>query len=980
MLFLPHEYNNQVALQMRLVLRMLLLMQLIMLMHISVFANVKSIGSPLVRNYDVSHIPAGTQTWMIDTAPSGLAYFANNEGMLEFDGTKWRLYPLPRKTVVRSVKATADNRIYVGGYNEVGYFQADAKGKLVFRPLQQLIPVEARDFGEVWKIFEIGDRIVFQTFSQLMIYHSEVITVIEAPDMFHFSFFINGQFYVNDQSNGLHTFTLDYDLKKIDGVDVLAGKLIWAILPKGNKLLIATADEGVFEYDGQNTKPWRNQATALLQQKQIYSAVQVNATTYAFGTIQDGIIICDTSGKVLQHINADKGLQNNTVLSLQMDQYQNLWSGLDNGIDYIKINSPLTYLSTYNNLSSGYASVVHDGRLYLGTNRGVFYHDWQALLDGDIEQKFELVQGTQGQVWSLEVIDGSLFCGHNSGVFIINGTQSEMLSNVQGGWSFLKPEGRDDVVICGTYTYLLKFSKVDGRWKQGVQVKGFKESSRYLVNADESSIWISHGYKGVYRTHFNATFDSVSRVDFYNSANGFPSDKDISVMELFNRPVFTTSEGLYRYVHETDNFLPDEQLSRLLAKDNINILRPDSQGNIWYFNQTETGVFRQLEDGNYSLIELPFKQLNGKFIRYFQFVYPYDENNVIFGTQTGFAHYKPNYVKNYQRPFKTLIRKMQIFAGNDSVVYYGTPSGQSFFTSIPFRYNQIQFDFAANDFENPDDVRYFVKLDGFDDAWVDWQNQTNRQFTNLRHGDYTFQVKALNLFDTESAVASLSFRINPPWYLSIYAYVAYVFLIILALLLLVRYMRMRIEKAKKIFKQEQRKLFEEHERQMQFETLQTETELIKLRNEKLQSEKVLKDKELANTTMQIIQKSKSLMAIKMDLRKLARDLGAHPASNQVNAVIKKIDRSIDSDKQWEVFESHFENVHEEFLKRLKENYPELSPRELKLCAYLRLNISSKEIANLMNISVRGVEISRYRLRKKLGLEHDTNLTEFILSF
>ncbi len=965
---------------MRLVRRTLLLLLMLMGIHSGVLSNVKSIGSPLVSNYDVSQIPAGTQTWMIDIAPSGLAYFANNEGMLEFDGTKWRLYPLPRKTVVRSVKATADERIYVGGYNEVGYFQADANGMLLFNSLQQLIPVEVRDFGEVWKIFEMGERIIFQTFSHLLIYHMDVMTLIEAPEMFHFSFFINGQFYVNDQSEGLHTFTAEYELKKIAGVESLKGKLIWVMLAKGNKLLIATADEGVFEYDGENTKPWSTQASALLQKKQVYSAVQINTTTYAFGTIQDGIVICDTSGKVLQHINADKGLQNNTVLSLQMDQYQNLWLGLDNGIDYIKLNSPLTFLSTHNNLSSGYAAVVHDGLLYLGTNRGVFYHDWEALLDGNVDQKFELVEGTQGQVWTLEVIDGTLFCGHNSGIFIINGSQSEMLSNVQGGWSFLKPEGRNDVVICGTYTYLVKFSKVDGRWMQGVQVKGFKESSRYLVNADANSIWISHGYKGVYRTHFNAAFDSVTRVDFYNSANGFPSDKDISVMDLFNRPVFTTNSGFYRYVPETDNFLPDEQLSRLLAKDNINILKPDAQGNIWYFNQNESGVFRQLEDGNYSLIELPFRQLNGKFIRYFQFVYPHDENNVILGTQTGFAHYKPAYAKNYQRPFRTLIRKMQILAANDSVVYYGTPSSQPFHARIPFRYNQIQFDFAANDFENPDEVRYYVKLTGFDESWIDWQNQTNRQFTNLRHGDYTFQVKAVNLFDTESNIATLSFRIDPPWYLSIYAYIGYALLMVLALLLLVRYMRLRIEKAKRIYKEEQRKLFEERERQLQIETLQTEAELIKLRNEKLQSEKVQKDKELANTTMQIIQKSKSLISIKKDLRKLARDLGTHPACNQVNTVIKKINRSIDSDKQWEVFESHFENVHEEFLKRLKENYPDLSPRELKLCAYLRLNISSKEIANLMNISVRGVEISRYRLRKKLGLEHDTNLTDFILSY
>jgi DNA-binding CsgD family transcriptional regulator len=263
---------------------------------------------------------------------------------------------------------------------------------------------------------------------------------------------------------------------------------------------------------------------------------------------------------------------------------------------------------------------------------------------------------------------------------------------------------------------------------------------------------------------------------------------------------------------------------------------------------------------------------------------------------------------------------------------------------------------------------------------MEWQNLRTRQFTNLRHGDYTFRVKAVNLFGVESTEAILKFHIRPPWYLSRYAYFVYALMALLLIVLIVRYIRYRIEAARKAFEEDQKQKFAEREKQLQIESLTAEKELMELRNEKLRSEKIQKDKELANTTMQIIQKSKSLVALKNDLRKLARELGRHPASDHLHTIIRKINRSIDTDKQWEVFESHFENVHEEFLSRLKENYPDLTPRELKLCAYLRLNISSKEIANLMNISVRGVEISRYRLRKKLQLDHDTNLTDFIVSF
>jgi ligand-binding sensor domain-containing protein/DNA-binding CsgD family transcriptional regulator len=945
----------------------------------TMLAKVKNIGSPRVINYSQTLVQAGTQTWMIDQAPSGLIYFANNDGMLEFDGLKWRTYPLPYNTVVRSVKASSDGRIFAGGYNELGYFKAGYDGQLVFYSLHQLLPSQYQDFGEVWKIYEMNQAIIFQTFTQIMLLENDTIQVISAPDMFHFSYIVHNSLYIVDQTYGLFEFA-GGSLRKLRGTNLLDGKLIWTMLPLGNNILIATADQGLFVYDGTTLLPWENQAARLLTQNQVFCAMALEENTYAFGTIQNGLIICDDEGKLIQQLSVDNGLQNNTVLSMHMDHYNNLWLGLDNGIDYVEINSPLTYFSTFNNLSSGYAGIVHQGKLYLGTNRGVFYHDWNSLIEGGTEQKFRLVSGTQGQVWTLEVIDGTLFCGHNSGIFVIEGTSAEMLSPVQGGWAFIKPKGRDDVVICGTYTYLIRFEKINGKWSNGTQIKGFKESSRYLANDGPQSIWISHGYKGVFRTHFNDTYDSVVKVDFYNSRNGFPSDKDISVYTVLNRPVFTTGQGIYQYKPDEDAFAVDEMLSRRFGRDDMTILKEDSQGNIWYFTLDDAGVFRLKEDGNYIEVEIPFRELSGKFIKWFQHVYPHDDKNVFLSTQTGFVHYTPAFTKNYQQAFKSYIRSMRILSGTDSVVYKGTPSGLEFYTELPHKYNHIQFEFAANDFENPERIRFFLKLQGFDQDWVEWNNQATRQFTNLRHGDYTFKVKAISAFGVESDTASIRFSIKPPWYLSNYAYVAYLLLFILLFVLLIWYMQHRIERSRKLFEEEQRQIFLEREKQLQIESLLAEQEVIKLRNEKLQSDKVQRDKELANTTMQIIQRSKSLVAIKSNLRSLARDLGQHPSVNQVNAIIKKINRSIDSEKQWEVFESHFENVHEEFLKRLKENYPDLTPRELKLCAYLRLNISSKEIANLMNISVRGVEISRYRLRKKLGLGHDTNLTDFIISF
>ncbi|MFP4470543.1 MAG: triple tyrosine motif-containing protein [Bacteroidales bacterium] len=915
---------------------------------------------------------------MIDISTEGLAYFANNDGMLEFDGTTWKVYPLPQGSVVRSVKTTGDGRIYAGGFNEFGYFLPGNYKSLEFHSLEDLLPLYQRDFGDVWKIHKVPQGIVFQSYEQLMIYSENEITVVDAPETFHFSYVVHGELYLVDQTEGLFRLANDR-LVRVPGTALLQGQLLWAMLPKGNNILMATTDNGIYEFDGLRLREWKNPVSEMLIAKQVYSALPVNESTYAFGTIQDGLIISDTAGNVIQHINLDKGLQNSTVLSLNQDQYGNLWLGLDNGIDYVEISSPLTFFSHYNNISAGYAAVLHDNDLLFGTNQGVFAHNWDQLKSGGSNHEFSLIQGTQGQVWSLENIDGTLFCGHNSGVYLIENRQARQISDIQGGWTFIKPEGKNNLVICGTYSGLTSIEKRNNKWQPAKRIKGFRESSRFLVNDINRTLWMSHGYKGVFRIHLNEAFDSVVRVDFFNSDHGFPSNRDINVFEISGRIIFTTAEGFYKYDPRINKMIPDEEMNDLFPDKRIIIVHEDQKGNIWYFTPEDTGVLRLQEDGSYVNVDVPFRELSGRFIKWFQMVYPLDETNVFFGLQNGMVHYTPDYPKNYNKPFSAFIRNVSL-SGSDSSVYTGKGLGNPVIREIPYRYNDLQFSFAANDFENPAGLMFATRLENFDENWTSWQQRNIREFTNLRRGTYTFSIKARNIFGGESSPATLTFEIGPPWYMSWWAFVLYVILFLLLIFALVKYIRYRMEKSKKQEEERQKRLFREREKQLQTEALKSEKELIRLRNEKLRSEMIQKDKELANNTMQMIQKNKSLSSIKKDLLKLSRDIGDDIITGQVQSMVRKINRDMDSDRQWEVFESHFESVHEEFLKRLKAKYPDLTPRELKLCAYLRLNISSKEIATLMNISTRGVEISRYRLRKKLRLEHDINLTEFIISF
>ncbi len=939
-----------------------------------------NIGTPLVRQYNKSDFNAGRQTWMIGQSPDGMMYFANNDGLLEFDGSIWRLYRLPNHTIVRSLKIDQNGRIYVGGFNEFGYFELNEDKAMQYHSLVDLIPEDKRDFGEIWKIHFTSSGIVFQSFVGIYIVKNNEVKIIEPFSRFHFSFYVKGELYLMDVEEGMMRMSFD-KLFPVIGMKELVGKEVRGMLPLGKKLLIATASNGCFLYDGSKLEQWDSELSETLRQTQIFSVSRIGESSIAFGTIQKGLIITDTSGNIKLWLHRGKGLQNNTVLSLKVDSYENLWLGLDNGIDYVEINSPLRYLSYQDGLSSGYAAILHKGKLYLGTNQGVYFIDWNRFKNEELpEPSFKLVKNTSGQVWRLQNLKGKLICGHNNGTFIIEGEEAFNISEIDGGWTYIELVGQADYLIGGTYSGLILLKSGKDGIKFVRRIKGFNESSRDILQDRDGEIWIGHGLKGVFRLKLNERLDSAVQTRFYNSSSGLPSDYGITLFDYKGEIYFATENGIYDFDKETEKFYPDQELNELLGKKDFDKLQLDAEGNIWYFIPFSAGVYRLQEDGSYLDITVPFKQLYGSFIGGFPFVFPFNDRNVFFGVESGFVHYDPYYTKDYQKPFKTYIRQVDI-GNKDSLIFKGKIEKiNTYSPEIRYRNNNVHFHYGANDFENPARIEYSTFLNGYETSWSGWDSENNREFTNLHEGSYIFSVKAKNIYGVTTAPVSYSFTIAPPLLRSLAAYIIYLVMGVLFLVLLFIFIKRKIRRSKREAERNKEKQFKEIEEGLRKDALEAEKEIIQLRNEKLQEQMKLKDKELANSTFQTIQKNKLLDNMKKELKQLMSQINDDVTKNHIKFIIKKINREINDEKQWEIFETHFENVHEEFLKRIKTEFPALTPRELKLCAYLRMNISSKEISLLMNISTRGVEISRYRLRKKLNLDRTTNLTDFIFSY
>lgn len=953
------------------------LVSLLLTLNISV-AQINTLGTPLIRNYSRMDYNAGLQNWMIDIGKDGRIYFANNEGLLVYNGTNWKLFELPGQTIVRSLLIADDGKIYIGGYNEFGYFIPDAKGGLEYHSLIHLLKPQDRNFDEIWRIHKTSFGLVFQSFSNLIIIQGNSATLVDAPGVFHFSYYIHGKLLAIDLEKGI----LEYyngSFFPLPGTQVLKGHEIVSILPVETSMLIITADKGAYLYNGNELQAWSTPASDFITENQAFTAIHLDKHL-AFGTVQNGLLICNKDGQLIQHINRNTGLQNNTILSLFLDDSKNLWLGTDNGIDYVEVNSPLSAISYAQGVSAGYTAILHEGILYLGTNQGVFYQDYETINAMGSNIDFKLLNGVRGQIWNLQLVDGELFCGGHNGTFLIKGRRARQISDIPGGWVYVQLPAYPNHILGGTYSGLILFERKNGSYEFVRRIKGFRESSRLMETDEDGSIWMSHGFKGVFHLYLNRSLDSLASISFYNAQSGFPESYGINVFRINDEVRFATSEGIYEFSPAGDEFIKSEPIHEALSGVNLSKVIQDARGNIWYFSPGELGLLKLEEDGSYENITLPFKQLSESFIGGFEFVYSLNERYVLIGSSDGFTLYKHDIIKDYEQEFNTYISEVRQLNPN-SLLFQGFRAEHNIWVpDIRFRNNGLLFSFSSNDFENPNRTTYSTFLEGYDENWTDWDHRNFKEYTNLFEGVYTLRVKAKNIYGVEAEEASFSFSVHPPWERSTLAYIVYALMLVILIFLFVLHVRRRVYRSRKEEENIQKQRFRKREDELQREALEAEKEIIRLRNEKLKEEMVQKDKELANSTLATIQKNKLLKKIENELDKLKKATREDELKFLINNLNRRIQKERDSDRQWEIFETHFESVHEAFLKRIKEKYPELSPRELKLCAYLRLNISSKEIASLMNISTRGVEISRYRLRKKLDLERNENLTEFILSF
>ena len=930
--------------------------------------NIQAICKPEIINHTKQVYNAQYQNWNISQDNvTKFMYFANSKGLLEYDGSEWKVYELPQKQKVRSVAIDKKGRIYTGGLGEFGFWLSNEKGTLIYQSLKKLVPDKSFQNEEIWNILIMPKGVIFQSFGFIYLYKPENNQVVRLnnPGTILFVHEVRNRFFVEVIDNGLYELNLDKPLKQqfvlIKGSEFLGNQSINTILPyQENELLIGT-NKGIYIYDFQNFRALNKQTNDFISQNQLNKGLYLGNNLYAFGTILDGVIITNQKGEILEHFNTKNGLQNNTVLSLSKDVDGNLWVGMDKGIDLITLSSPLKYFNDLEGkLGTVYDVAIHQGNIYLGTNQGVFYSKLSQK-----QANFQLIPNTQGQVWDLEIIDNQLLCGHNNGTFIIENNRTNLISRITGGYVIKKLKSNPNILIQGTYTNLCIYKKaIKNKWQFSHEIVGLSAPIRRIEEDELGNIWVNKASNELIKIYLSKDYRKIIKQENFNA----PFFSNAVLFKLDEQICVKTVKGILKYNLTSQKFIPSNEFQKSLNHQEIRKIFPVLNNNV-----SSKEYFILKNDGGLSFINsagkeriIPIKK--NQWVDDYENIVQIDDENFLICTENGFVLLPKQIIsqtplKNIDKP---LIRGITIQDFSELNLSFRK---QEFQPNLVFDYDQnnLTISFATPNYGRI--VNYSYLLENASKNWSNFQNITQKEFNNLPPNTYIFHVKS----DLNPTETTLTFEIKQPWYWNIWSRLFYLFILIG-----VGFLSYQLHLKRLRIKQNQirEKLEKKLERQAEINS----AEIIQLRNEQLEKSIISKSEELANSTMAVIKKNELLLTIKKGLSKIKTEPETRNANTNFNQVLHLVDSNISTEQDWQVFENNFNQVHEEFIKKLLMNYPNLTPSDVKLAAYLRMNLSTKEIAHLLNITNRSVELKRYRLRKKMNLETEINLGEFMMAY
>jgi len=916
-------------------------------------------NNPHIINIRREDYRASNKNWAIGKDERGVLYFGNDIGLLEFDGIEWFLNELPNKSAIRSVAVLSHQTLFTGSYEEFGRWDRNISGNLVYTSLSDKIDRSLFRNDDFWKIWIADSLVYFQSFTSIYVYDRQSIRKIPYDQSLLFLQKVRNEFLIQQMLGGICRFD-GSDLQLIPGSECFKNTDVRVILPVGKTgYLMGTAEKGIYIYDGKTFADWNPSLSKILISNELNCGILTSQGLYYWGTISGGIFVTDAKGTVLNHISSENNLQNNTILSLLEDDSGNIWAALDRGISYINyMNNMSCYIDPGGNPGAVYSAALWNKTLYIATNQGVFYIDRDDLIRSNNLKHLQLINGTQGQVWHLEIVDGHFYCCHNKGLKEIHSNRS--VSDIKdintGVYNLAKIifKGRD-LLLLATY-YSLKI--MDMKTGNVIPIQQIPEPIHSVETDHLGNIWLEHANKGIYRCKLNSDASGFQNFTLYGGNNSDSLPYKLKMFKVGGRIELFGGDCFYTYSDTEDKIIPNKLLNQCFR--NIkNIKQINAVGDNTFWALTDHSVYRFFYDGySASVLENYDLGLDMMPVNRSENISILNDSTYLICLDNGFLLYNlstqqsTDSDKKQSAPF---IESLQVMTSSGESKYIDIINDKR----ISYQNNHLFFRFSAKDVFT-DHLLFQYRLNGIDKDWSAPQKINRIAYARLPKGKYEFRVRTIDYQGNYSDDSVYGFEIMPPLYLSAWAFAGY--LLLLAILfyagrkmLLKRYRTKNLQNIKN-----------------------RETQQLEVLTKKLQNEVDIKNAELLSQSSFIIQKNELIEKIKNtidDFYSQNKNTSLMPLYQRINSLLNL---NLNSEEDWNRFLIKFEEKHTGFFRNLKRRYPQLTNHDLRLCACLKLSMESKEIASLMNLSVRAVENSRYRLRKKLNLPPAQNLNEFFL--
>jgi serine phosphatase RsbU (regulator of sigma subunit) len=751
------------------------------------FISKEEIGKPFINYYSPKVYKSNGRNWVVAQDTRGIMYFANETGVLEYDGHYWRKIKVPQDKMVRSISIDERDKIYVCADIDLGYLKPDSKGELKYVSLLPFLEKKYHNFGEVSDVKTIDNYAYFKTKDKIFRWDGNNFTVWDLVFSFRLHN-LNDKIYVMNEGIGLMTIEGD-ELKLIPDGDFFSSKCVNGMLPYGvsnvgvDSILILTYEHGLFLYDYKKFSKFETEADEYLIENQINNATVTSDGNYAFATQRGGIVIINKYGKLVKIIDEKSGLQTNVCFDVFSDKNGGLWLTTEYGINHIIEPSSLSSFQNSGELKNISNSIFrYKNRIYAATELG------PMILESN-DEGFQLLRGDNQPSSVFAEFDDKLLVGTSSGTFVIENKSITKKIVDEITTCILVSDYFPGRIYLGTYDGFSILEKRGNQFKI-VYKKELPDEVINIIEEKDGSLWINGFFPGLIsvtgnlKELSNGQDNAVTYQSFDNSnklnANVF------RIVKILNSSFFIADEGVYKYDKIVKTFEKYSSFGEVLsdASTKIVLIVNGNNDSIWvlaYF-QGEPVMGRAALQSNGTYNWEPIPELSLLDLATVISIYPDKDpltgnEKLWLSTEEELVLYDPSIETSTLSNYSTLIRKVE--AKRDTIIFFGANNFEvGFAAEIDYSKNDIIFEYSATHYDKPNLTYFQTYLEGDDEEWSSWSLETKKEYTNLSHGDYVFKVKAKNLYGIESDLASYSFTILAPWYLSWWAYILYALFIV----------------------------------------------------------------------------------------------------------------------------------------------------------------------------------------------------------